>query len=97
MMCRKGPTYNSFWASIVLGELEASIADSWSIDERCELRHVLRAKLVKHVDVGVLELRKVDVFLNIFVLGTKLGQTANSMDISVQGRWSQAMRWLCRC
>ncbi len=48
-------------------------------------RHVRHAEAVKHVVVRILELGQVDVFLDVLVLGTKLGKATLRVEAIVEG------------
>lgn len=58
--------------------------------------HILYANEVEHVLVVLLELRQIDVLLDVLVLRPQLGHAAHDMHRARQNGRGQAVRWLCR-
>lgn len=56
----------------------------------------MNADVVEHIIVGLLQLRKINVFLDGLVLGTELCEASYDMDRAVQSWWCHASRRLCR-
>ena len=50
-------------------------------------RQVLKTNLVEHVGVRIFKLGEVNVLFDILVLGPKLGQTAHTVNVMLEGRW----------
>jgi hypothetical protein len=53
-------------------ELDASIADCGSVDNRGDFRHIFQAELVEKVGVVILQARQEDVFLEWLILASEL-------------------------
>ena len=48
-----------------MGPLQASVTDSWSIDKRSHVLDVLSDQAIKEVDVGVTEIAKIEIFIDV--------------------------------
>lgn len=84
-------TNHAFWAPIYVGEVDAGVANSWRVYERGDFGHVLEAKLIEQVRVLILEVRQIDVFLEVLILRAQLSKGAHHMDVRVEYGWHQAM------
>lgn len=60
-------TNHALRAPKYVGEVDASVADCWRVDEGGNFGHVREADFVEHVRVLVLEVRQINIFLEVLV------------------------------
>ena len=52
-------------SDVIMGPLQAAVTNSWSIDERSHVLDMLSDQAIKEVDVGVTEVAKIEIFIDI--------------------------------
>ena len=52
-------------SDVIMGPLQAAVTNSWSIDEGSHVLDVLSNQAIKEVDVGVTEIAKIEIFIDV--------------------------------